>query len=153
MNDSPITTWSWDLTRPGMLWLLLLLVPVIWYFVRSLSDFPTWQKRVSLVVRSVVLFLLILALAGLMLIKPTGRQYVVLGIDRSLSVDKDAAKVIDQFVEQAKSVAGQNVLAVMDFASYPSPIVPVTESGVETDRTTSADIKPDRLRSSDSGLQ
>ncbi|MEQ1903331.1 MAG: VWA domain-containing protein [Pirellulaceae bacterium] len=128
MNDPSISGWSLDITRPWMLWLLLLLVPVVWFFIRSLSDFPRFQRRVSLVVRTLVLVLLILSLAGLILIKPTGRQFVVLAIDRSLSVDKEAAEVIDKFVAEAKSAAGQDVLAIMDFANYPTPIVPVGES-------------------------
>ena len=122
MNETGWQDWSWELTRPWMLWLLALIVPLIWYFYRSLSDFPRWQQRVSLGFRIVILLLLILALAGWTLLKPSDRQFVLLGIDRSLSVDEQAAQTIRDFRSAAEEVRGQHVLASMDFATTPSTI-------------------------------
>lgn len=117
-----MSQWSLELTRPWMLWLWLLLVPVLWYFLRSLGDFSKWQRWISLVCRTLVVVLLILALAGLILIKPSEKQYVVLGIDRSRSIDEQASEVIDRFVETARKAAGDHSLAVMPFARKTSPL-------------------------------
>lgn len=122
MIDSQMPQWSWEFTRPWMLWLLLTLIPLIWYFLRSLSDFPTWQKRLSLVTRCFVLGLLVAALAGFTLLKPSQTQYVILGLDRSLSVDDEAKGVIDAFVSDAKAAAGEHQLALMNIAGRPTTI-------------------------------
>ncbi len=114
---------SFELARPWMLWCLLLLTPVGWYFYRSLCDFLWWQRAASLVCRCVIILLLIFALAGLALLRPTSRQFVVLAIDRSLSIDQDAVNKIDQIVEQAQVHVGDNVLAYMNFATQPTPIL------------------------------
>lgn len=132
-SDTPLNEWwfldaqAWELTRPWMLWGALLLVPVIWYFIKSLSDFPTLQRRISLLTRAAVLVLLILALAGLTLLRPSTLQYVVLGIDRSLSIDKEAQEVIDEFIKDAEQAKGDNILAMMNVAGRPTPIT--TEVG------------------------
>lgn len=122
MIDSQMPQWSWEFTRPWMLWLLLTLIPLLWYFLRSLSDFPTWQKRLSLVARCIVLGLLVAALAGFTLLKPSQTQYVILGLDRSLSVDAEAKGVIDAFVADAKAAAGEHQLALMNIAGRPTTI-------------------------------
>ncbi|MEM7474733.1 MAG: VWA domain-containing protein [Planctomycetota bacterium] len=117
-----LSEWSWEWTRPWMLWLLLVLLPVLWYFFRSLSDFPSLQRRFSLVLRVVVVLLLIGALAGLTLLSPSEKQYVVVGIDRSLSIDEAANEKIDNYLEQLRAAAGENELAIMNIAENPSAI-------------------------------
>ena len=72
MSDlTQITNVTIELARPVMLWTLLALVPIVWYFWKSLSDFPRWQRRISLSVRSLTVVCLILALAGMTLLQPT----------------------------------------------------------------------------------
>src|SRR5437016_2826744 len=75
-----------EFTHPG--WLLAVgAVPwLVWYFRRSLVDFAKWQKGISLGVRIAIVLLLVLALAGLTLLKPTDRQFVIVVVDQSLSV-------------------------------------------------------------------
>lgn len=114
--------WSWEWTRPWMLWLLLVLLPVLWYFFRSLSDFPSLQRRFSLVLRVVVVLLLIGALAGLTLLSPSEKQYVVVGIDRSLSIDEAATETIETYLKQLRAAAGDNEVVVMNIAESPSAI-------------------------------
>lgn len=105
-----------------MLWLLVLLVPIVIYFWRSLSDFPVWQRRWSLLVRSCIVILLVLALAGLALLSPTQRMFVVMAIDRSESVDADAKQHIDEVIAAAKAAQGEHQLAFVDFASEPGAV-------------------------------
>lgn len=85
-------------------WLYFLIPAVpflIWYHLRSLSDFPVWQRQLSLVLRCGVLILLMLALAAPVLMRETNQQIVVFAIDRSESVDSAAREKSDAFVRAA----------------------------------------------------
>ena len=106
-----------ELSRPLALLALALLLPVGYYFVRSLVDFGTWQRAVSLAVRTAILVLLALALAGLTLMKPTTEQYVIFAVDRSLSVGDDQRRAADDFIAQAMRHAGGDKAAVLEFAA------------------------------------
>ena len=116
-ESTQITNMSIELARPWMLWALLALFPIVYYFWKSLSDFPTWQRQVSLATRSLIVCSLVLALAGLTLLQPTKQMFVVLAVDRSQSVDAEASAKIDEFIKQTAEARGSNDLAVMDFAS------------------------------------
>jgi Ca-activated chloride channel family protein len=112
--------WQLELTDPAWLAALIALPPVIYYFIRSLVDFPRWQRVVSLVTRLVILSLLVLALAGLTLVRPTHEQYVVFAIDQSLSVGEEAKKEVDAFLKQALPHQGANRVAFVPFAAAPA---------------------------------
>ncbi|MCO8122243.1 VWA domain-containing protein [Stieleria sp. TO1_6] len=91
-------------------WLYALIpaIPLlIWYHMRSLSDFPVWQKRLSLIVRGLVLALLVAALAGPVLMRQTDKQMVVFAIDRSESIDAAARDQANTFLGQAIKAAEQ----------------------------------------------
>ena len=117
-------TWPWqiELTRPN--WLLgLLVLPVLAYYFRtSLVDFARWQRSISLLVRAVIVALLIAALAGVNLLRPTKEQFVVFVVDRSLSVGDDARKIADDYVAKAAAAAGRNKFATLDFATEPGVV-------------------------------
>lgn len=106
-----------------MLWSLLMMIPVIWFFWRSLSDFPQWQRRLSTIVRLTIVLLLTMALVGLAWLSPTNRMFVILAIDRSESVDAEAKAMIDDVVQKAQAAAGEHRLAFLDFAMEPSSVV------------------------------
>ncbi|TWU19521.1 VWA domain-containing protein [Allorhodopirellula heiligendammensis] len=110
-------------TRP---WFLLALIPILVvilvYFRRSLSDFPPRQRMISLFVRVVIATLLVAALAGLTLLRDTQEQFVILLTDDSLSIDDDAQQQLDEFVRQAVASKGGNELAMLSFASSAGPI-------------------------------
>ena len=114
-----LTYSSLELTRPHLLWLLLLLIPVVWFFHRSLSDFPKPQRWTSLLMRSAVLLLLVLALAGLSLLQPTFRQYFVMAVDQSSSIDQSAEEKVNQWVDQMKKIQGEDRVLFLPFASQP----------------------------------
>src|SRR5687768_13322162 len=114
-----LANYSLELARPQMLWTLVFVIPIAWYFLHSLSDFPVRQRRLSLAVRTAIVLLLALALGGLALISQTSRMMVVLVVDQSLSVDEEASKSISDFVDQAEKSAGDNHLTLLDFAAEP----------------------------------
>ncbi|MDX1928473.1 MAG: VWA domain-containing protein [Pirellulaceae bacterium] len=120
IESTQITDIAIELARPWMLWCLLALIPIAWYFWKSLSDFPAWQRRVSFAARSLIVGCLVLALAGLTLLQPTKKMFVVLAVDRSQSVDSEATAKIDEFIKQTAEARGSNDLAVIDFAAEPA---------------------------------
>jgi Ca-activated chloride channel family protein len=119
----PQTSWfPFELTRPA--WLLgLAILPIIgYYFVRSLVDFARWQKLLSVGCRSLVVILLVLALAGLTLLRTTREQFVVFAIDQSLSVGDDSRKAAEDYLARALPKAGPNRVAFLNFAAEPGSI-------------------------------
>src|SRR5919202_1613296 len=94
-----------ELTHPLFLLGLLALPVLAWYFYRGLTDFARWQRALSLAARAVVVTLLVLALAGLTLLRPTREQFVVFAIDESLSVGDEAKKAVDSYLEKAAQAA------------------------------------------------
>ncbi len=134
MNTSnPSTGWSLEITQPWTLWFLLLLVPIAWYYFRTLSDFPKWQRKFSLLFRTIILLLLILAIAGLSLLSPTSRQYIAIVIDRSLSIDTKAQKQVDDFVAEMEANRGDSQVVFLQIAAKASSIVPRYEQLVAPD--------------------
>ena len=124
MNKSDLSSrWSLEIAQPGMLWFLVLLLPIAWYYYRSLSDFPKWQRRFSLLFRTLIMVLLILAIAGLSLLSPTTRQFFAIAIDRSLSIDSKSQEKIDEFVSEMEKSRGDSQIAYMQVAINPSAIV------------------------------
>ena len=118
-----LDSFSLELTHPWCLTSLAVVVPLlVYYFWRSLSDFPPKQLVVSLLTRIAVVVLLALSLAGLALLKPTQQQFVIFAIDQSLSVDageadelpangqeKGAVKPsqVDEFLDRVLADAGR----------------------------------------------
>ena len=93
-------------SETSWLYLLIPAIPLlIWYHFRSLSDFPRWQKRVSLALRLIVLALLVASLASPVLMRATEKQIVVFAIDRSESVDAEASKKAIQYIDEATAAA------------------------------------------------
>ncbi len=110
-----------ELTRPW--WLLgLLALPVLaLYYRRSLVDFARWQRIASLGVRTAIVVLLILGLAGLAILRPTRELFVVFAVDRSESAGAAANRKADEFVARAAALAGGNRYVVLPFAAAPGP--------------------------------
>lgn len=100
--------------------LLLLIVPAAimlgWWHLRSLSDFPRTQRAVSLTVRSTILLLLILALAGMTLLRRTTDQFVVFVVDQSRSIGDDAAQRGAEILKAAVDAKGRHRVAFLPFA-------------------------------------
>ena len=106
-----------EFTRPT---LLILIVPItvvlaVW-FVRSLSDFPRPQRIASLVTRSIICLLLVLALSGLTWLHRTHEQFVLFVVDQSLSVGAKAEVTATEFLKQAADKKGSHRVAYLPFA-------------------------------------
>src|SRR5687768_9161755 len=111
-----------ELTNPWRLLGVLLLPLLVYYFYRSLADFPRWQRQFSLAVRSLIVLLLLLALAGLTLSRPTHEQYVVFCIDQSLSVGEEAQATIEPFLAEVAKKSGPNRIAFLPFQKEPGKL-------------------------------
>ena len=107
-----------EVTRPWLLIGLAIVLPwLVLYFFRSLVDFARWQRIASLVMRFAIAILLALALAGLTMLTPTDRQYIVVAIDESLSVGENAQKKIDEFTKGLKeSVTPDSKISYITFS-------------------------------------
>ncbi|MDB5385166.1 MAG: von Willebrand factor type domain protein [Planctomycetaceae bacterium] len=114
--------WSLELTHPLRLSGLVAIVLLLYYFYRSLTDFPRWQRWISLSVRALILTSLTFALAGLTLSRPTREQFIVFAVDQSLSVGKESEKSTQELLKQAVSIAGGNKVAFIPFQSGPGLI-------------------------------
>lgn len=113
-----------ELTRPQWLLAAVILLPVLFYgFRRSLVDFPKLQRAISLAVRACVAILLLLALAGLTLLRPTNDLFVVFAVDESLSVGDAGRYATQQFLRNAIGQAGDHEARVLPFASIPKELV------------------------------
>src|SRR5438270_275293 len=71
------TSLALELTHPVRLICLAVVPVLLYYFYRSLVDFPRWQRSVSFAIRTLIVVLLVLALAGLTLLRPTTEQFIV----------------------------------------------------------------------------
>ncbi|MFO0956935.1 MAG: VWA domain-containing protein [Isosphaeraceae bacterium] len=118
----PASGFPIELTRPFWLFGLVVLPALALYFWWSLVDFSRTQRIASLLARSAVVVLLVLSLAGLSIIRSTRDQYVVVAVDRSLSVDESAFEAADAFVKEAAASAGNHRVARLDFATVPGAV-------------------------------
>ena len=107
-----------EITRPWALAILLVALPLlVLFFVRSLSDFPKFQRKVSLVIRGLILMLLTLALAGLAWLQQTDEPYYIFLIDQSTSISENGRERLNEVLTAAKESVGQSKVAFLPFAS------------------------------------
>lgn len=120
-------SWQVDVTRPYLLLGLSVLPVLVYLFLTSLVDYGRIQRIVSLVARSVIVVLLVFALAGLALLRPATRHFVVLAVDESLSVEGQASHAAQEYAEQVRQAAkGRDQLAMLRFARGPGQIESVS---------------------------
>lgn len=92
--------WGLDFTDPLCLVALILLGPVAVFHLLSLADATRRRRRLSLVCRSLTFVLIVLALAGLSLVRPGGEPCVVFAVDRSASVGEVGRKAVEDFLNK-----------------------------------------------------
>ena len=124
-----------EISHPARLVCLAAAPVLLYYFYRSLVDFPRWQRGISLAVRTLIVVLLVLALAGLTLLRPTTEQFVVFAVDRSTSVGEESTRAADTFLDEAKAGAGGNKFAILPFAKEPGNSSKPRPSVAENDQT------------------
>ena len=154
-----MTNYALEFTRPFWLVTLALLAVVAWFHFRSLSDFPLWQRRLSLIVRGLIVVLLAFALAGLALRSPTKERTLLVAIDQSESLGEEAKERTEGVLKQLAETAGDVQLRYVRFAGAPSaPVENTAEWTEEIDkdermssdlsaaiRLAAASIPPDRV--------
>lgn len=115
-----MSTYALELTRPIWLIALALVGVLVWYHIRSLSDFPLWQRRLSLVLRSTIVVLLALSLTGLVLRSPTRERAILVAIDASESLGDEAKTKTEAVIKELQPHAGEVQLQFVRFAATPS---------------------------------
>ena len=90
---------QFEFIRPGFLLLIVPMAVVLGIgFGKSLSDFPRSQRIVSLVTRSLLALMMVLALAGLTWRHQTDEQFVLFVVDQSRSVGENARTAAADFL-------------------------------------------------------
>lgn len=92
---------SVQLTQPWALALLVLLVPVIWLSRHSLSGLGRQRAKLALALRLLVVLSLVLAVAGLQLVRRVKGVAVVYVLDRSESIPEEDQQQALGFIRQA----------------------------------------------------
>jgi uncharacterized membrane protein len=114
-----------EITRPWALTLLLVALPLlVLFFVRSLSDFPKFQRKLSLVIRSLIVLLLTLALAGFAWLQKTDDRYFIFLVDESTSISENGRAELDRVLSAAKESVGDSRVAYLPFASSTGEVRP-----------------------------
>lgn len=112
-----------ELIRPGFLSLIVPLAVVLGIgFVKSLSDFPRSQRIVSLVTRSLLALMMVLAIAGLTWRHQTDEQFVLFLIDQSQSVGENARAAAANYLKLAAESKGSHQVAYLPFAGSPGVV-------------------------------
>ena len=104
---------SFELARPSCLFLLLLFAGLWWGYRRSLIDFGIPQRLASLAVRTLLLSLLVLAIAGLTLRYSSHEKMLVILLDRSRSIDDTAARLADTTIAAIDALEHAGLRAAM----------------------------------------
>ena len=121
-----------EITRPWALALLLVALPVLFlFFVRSLSDFPKFQRKLSLIIRGLIVLLLTLALAGFAWLQKTDDQYYVFLIDQSTSISENGRQKLDEVLTAARESVGESKVAFLPFASTTGNVQQAMEENTE----------------------
>jgi uncharacterized membrane protein len=116
-----------EFTDPVLLAGLVLLPVLLAAFARGLVDLPRWQRLVSLVCRSMLVTLVVLAAAGLTVLLPTRQPFVVFAVDESLSVGSEGHAAADAFLDRALAARGDRPAAFLSFAAEPGAVLPARE--------------------------
>ncbi len=108
-----------QLAHPAFLLLGLPVALALWWALRrSLVGMESRQRRVTLALRALCLFCLLLALAGLRWRRDSDALGVLFLVDASASVSPEASAQARQFVEQSiKTAGGADAVGVLGFAA------------------------------------
>src|SRR5437667_10919134 len=103
-----LPTTGLSFSRPEARALLLVLVPLVIYLSRTrLGLLRRGRRRFSLGLRLVVITLLVLALAGVEVVRAADRLSVVFLVDRSDSVGADQKAQQEQYLREAVAQMGE----------------------------------------------
>ena len=140
--------------HPQWFWILVPAVPLlVWYHLRSLSDFPPAQKTFSLLIRIALLVLLVAAICGPTLMRSTKKQMIIFAVDRSQSVDEAASAKADEFIAKATEAAKSSEAEVkfLAFDRDPHRILDTWPPEESTDGDPQDNVRQSELSDSDDG--
>jgi Mg-chelatase subunit ChlD len=81
---------------------LLIFIPYVFYIsIKSLADLSPWRRWSSLILRSLVLILLVLSLAGFMLVLKVDRLCVIFALDTSNSIPESESQRALGFIKKS----------------------------------------------------
>ncbi|MEX0675986.1 MAG: VWA domain-containing protein [Pirellulales bacterium] len=81
---------------------LLGLVPVVWLMgLKSLAGLAAWRRGLALLVRSLLVVLVVLALAEIQLVRTSRRLAVLYVVDRSASVPADKSATLVEYINRS----------------------------------------------------
>lgn len=127
-----------ELSHPLLL-LLLILLPLLYYgHRRSLVDLSPAQRWISLGVRTIIVILLILSLAGLKYIAKDTKLAVIFLMDASESISADGVKKGQAFIKDAVKYQRRNQkTSLLAFADGVRIISPFDKNLADIDLSTS----------------
>jgi uncharacterized membrane protein len=122
---------------PWCLLLLLLLPALWWYSLRRLSGFGRVRKAVVIGLRSLVLALLVLALAEVQMVRISDRLTVIYLLDQSMSIPAERRSAMIAYVNEAirQQREGRNRVGVVVFGRDAAIEIPPFDDDVRMDET------------------
>lgn len=135
MND----IFPFELTRPWMLlWIIPLAAVYLYYYRRSLSEFPLRQRFFSLLTRCLIALLIVFALCGLTYLQKTDELFVAFVTDRSSSIGEEAKAAAEKFTQESLKHLGTNQAVILPFDRLPGQIQGTTKSSAVSASPTTA---------------
>jgi Mg-chelatase subunit ChlD len=126
-----------------LLWIVPLAAIYVYYYRRSLSEFPLRQRFYSLLTRCVIALLIVFALCGLTYLQTTDQLFVAFVTDRSASVGEEAGEASEKFTREALKHQGANQAVWLPFDRFPGQVQAASitaESKSETAKEKQEDI-------------
>ncbi|MCY3835458.1 MAG: VWA domain-containing protein [Anaerolineaceae bacterium] len=115
-----------NFAAPGALWLLLAL-PVLWYIGWPRHRFRLRRDSLSLLLRTLIVILLILSMAGLESVRATDQLSVVFVVDLSDSLGGDALTAAENYIRDAIAhMAADDRFGVVVFGQEARIVRPVS---------------------------
>lgn len=117
-----------EVARPWM-FALLGVLPLLWLAMRrSIAGWSTAQRRTCTLVRSIMLALIVLALAGLTVTRPSAETSVLFLVDGSASISPEAGASAREFVAKALAAKPRGDTAgIVGFGAAPALWLPPGE--------------------------
>ena len=127
---------------------LLLLLPLLWVFsYRSLSGLGRVRRVVALVMRSVVLILLILALAETQIVRSSNRLTVIYLLDQSLSIPEGQRRAMVDYVNAStkrhRDRGQEDRVGVIVFGREPAVEIPPFDYDLQMSPTIESLLDPE----------
>ncbi|MBN2580764.1 MAG: VWA domain-containing protein [Pirellulales bacterium] len=122
---------------PAWLWLLPVLLPAVWWYsYRRLAGLGSVRRWVVLITRSLVLTLLVFALAELQFVQTSDRLTVIYLLDQSMSIPEQDRREMIRYVNAAirEHRRGKDRVGVIVFGRDAAVEIPPYDDNVQIDK-------------------